>query len=412
MFDTKSFIQRANQSFQEKGYGRKYPIITRDVQDLPYAMHQKPDGSLQKVSIWCSNDYLELGSSTIGITAAISTLLKAGCGAGGSRYLSGNSQYHIDLEKSIAHLHDKEEALLFSSGFLANYTALKTLLSHLPNAVVFSDEYNHSSMICGISDSKCEKYIFKHNNVAHLRELIAKVDINRPKVIAFESLYSMTGITSNMKEIIAIAKEYGALTYLDEVHSVGLYGAKGGGIAEELGLQAEIDIIQGSLGKTFGSLGGYIAASRDLIYFIKSKGSGFIFTTPITPSTAAAALAVIEHLKKSEQERNCIKQKTKEMRSLLRQKGILPAAIDSQHFTIVMVGNKQIAKQISDVLLEDHQIYLPAVIPPTVPEGEECFRITVTPSHTDAIMEQFVEVFAKVKEEIECLHIPIPECVG
>lgn len=379
---------------KQEGRYREFVEIARIAGNFPIARDFK---GKKEVVVWCSNDYLGMGQNPVVIEAMQNAITNMGAGAGGTRNISGNHHPIVELEQELASLHDKERALLFTSGYVANETTLATLPQLLPDMVYFSDAKNHSSMINGIRYSRAEKHIFRHNDLAHLRELLASVDISRPKVIAFESLYSMDGDVSPIKEICQLAEEFDAITYLDEVHAVGLYGEKGAGIAESLGLQNEVTIIQGTLGKAYGVIGGYIASSDIIIDAIRSYGSGFIFTTSLPPAIAAAATASVRYLKSHDAERKALHANANKLKIMLKKAGI--NVIDNgTHLLPIMIGDAVRSRKISRILLDEYNIYVQHINYPTVPRGSERLRVVVTPLHTKQMMEEFV---LAVKEAIK-----------
>ncbi len=384
-------------SLKDEGRYRVFNDLQRRVGDFPKAYSHSAD---RDITVWCSNDYLGMGQHPKVLAAMKEAIDSAGVGAGGTRNISGNHHYITELEKLLATLHQKEAALVFSSGYNANEGALSTLAKHLPDCVLFSDVCNHASMIHGIRGSGMEKHIFRHNDVEHLEELLKAIDINRPKIIAFESVYSMDGDTGLIKEFIALAKKYNALTYLDEVHAVGMYGETGAGLAQEQGLMDQVDIIQGTLGKAFGVMGGYITASSAAIDVIRSFAPAFIFTTAIPPAQAAAAHASISHLMESDEERKGQRATVSRLRELLETKE-LPIMNDGEtHIVPIYVGNPELCKQASDILLEEYGIYVQPINFPTVPKGTERLRFTPTPLHTEIMMQELVsaldEAFARL----------------
>lgn len=387
---------------KSQGHYRQFTDISRYVSRFPIARDHKRN---KDITIWCTNDYLAMGSNPKVIAAIMEAVKELGAGAGGTRNISGTNHPLVLLEEELAKLHKKKSALVFTSGFVANDAALGTLGRILPDCVIFSDEMNHASMIEGIKHSKAEKHIFRHNDVEHLEELISKVDIKRPKIIAFESVYSMAGDVSPIKEICDIAKKYNALTYLDEVHSVGLYGDTGAGIAEMLGLEDRIDIIQGTLAKGFGVIGGYMASSESLVDCVRSFSPGFIFTTALPPCVTAGALASIKHLRESNKERNELHSKAAKLRKMLKDAG-LPLIDTESHIIPVLVGDPFLCKQASLELLDNHSIFVQHINFPTVPKGRERLRVTLTPLHTEEMMEKLtsalIQVFAKleIKEKV------------
>jgi 5-aminolevulinate synthase len=321
-----------------------------------------------------------------------------GAGAGGTRNIAGNSQLHLSLENELADLHKKEAALVFSSCFVANDATLTTLASKMPNCVIFSDSANHASMIQGIRNSRAKKFVFRHNDLQHLEELLQSVDINLPKIIAFESVYSMSGYIGPIAEIAALARKYNALTFLDEVHAVGMYGNTGAGVAEYIDCMSEIDLITGTLGKAYGVVGGYVAGSARVIDFIRSYAAGFIFTTSIPPAVAAGALTSIRHLKESQTERGLQQLHAKALKDTLASKGI-PIIPNPSHIVPVLVGDAEIAKAVSDELLFKYNIYVQSINYPTVAVGEERLRITPTPGHTQDLMNVLVDALETIWEE-------------
>jgi len=326
---------------------------------------------------------------------------ETGSGAGGTRNIAGTNHPLVELEKELAHLHEKERALVFSSGYVANSTVLSTL-GGLPDMVLFSDALNHASMIEGVRFGKCERHVFRHNDPEHLEELLAGVDIKRPKLIAFESVYSMDGDIGPIKDFCDLAERYGALTYLDEVHAVGLYGESGGGVAQREGLSDRVDVIQGTLGKAFGVVGGYIAASATLIDFVRCFGSGFIFTTAMPPATAAGAVASVRHVRQDIQSRVRLHRNVKAVKTRLSNAG-LPVLPNPSHIVPVMVRDANRCRDASHLLLEKHDIFVQHINHPTVPVGTERLRITPTPLHSDVMIDQLVEALSSVFDELD-LH--------
>ena len=353
----------------------------------------------KNVVVWCANDYLGMGQNAVVLDAMKDAISGMGAGAGGTRNISGNHNKITSLETTVAELHGKEAGLVFTSGYVANEAALSTLGAMLPDCVMFSDADNHASMIHGIRQSNAEKKIFRHNDVDHLAKLLAATDYRRPKVIAFESVYSMDGDIGRIKEICALARQYNALTYLDEVHAVGMYGERGAGIAEREGLMGEVDIIQGTLAKAYGVIGGYIASRAVIVDMIRSFAPGFIFTTSQPPAIAAGAEASIRHLMRSSVERAAQQRNAATMKSMLSQAGI-PVLANDTHIVPVMVGDAVKCKQASDILLEEYNIYVQPINYPTVRKGTERLRVTPTPFHTAEMMDQFrdalVEIFARL----------------
>ena len=384
----KYFTQALN-SLKTEGRYRVFNDIKRNIGNFPNATHySKKEKS--EVAVWCSNDYLGMGQNSDVINAMHEAIDTSGAGSGGTRNISGTTHYHVLLEKELADLHNKEAALLFTSGYISNEASLSTLASILPDCVIFSDELNHASMIQGMKNSRAERFIFKHNDPEHLANLLREIDINRPKLVAFESVYSMDGDIAPIKEICEVSKKYNAMTYLDEVHAVGMYGNRGGGIAEKEGLMDELDVIEGTLAKAYGTMGGYIAANNKIIDVVRSFASSFIFTTSLPPAIAAGALASVKHLKQSNIERTKHQERAKTLKNKLRQTGIVVMPSDS-HIVPVLVGDPVLCKKASDILLEDYSIYVQPINYPTVPRGKERLRFTPSPLHDDNMMDHLVD---------------------
>jgi 5-aminolevulinate synthase len=387
---------------QEKRY-RVFADLERVAGKFPAAIFRDSAGNAREVTIWCSNDYLGMGQHPKVIAAMQETAGKLGVGAGGTRNISGTNRPLVELEHSLADLHRKEAALVFTSGFVSNEAAISTIARLLPDCVILSDQLNHASMIQGVRQSGMEKRIFRHNDVAHLRELLSGLERKRPKVIVFESVYSMDGDVAPVAAISDLAEEFGALTYIDEVHAVGMYGPRGGGIAEREGLMERIDIIEGTLAKGFGVMGGYIASNRAIIDAVRSYAPEFIFTTALPPALCAAARASIEHLKASDEERRSQQRQAAELKRRLSVAG-LPVLPTSTHIVPVIVGDARLCKAASDLLLDKHHIYIQPINYPTVPKGTERLRITPTPLHTDAMIETLAQALASVWAELELPH--------
>jgi 5-aminolevulinate synthase len=360
------------------------------------------DGVVEDVTVWCSNDYLTMGQHPDVVQAMIDTVQACGTGAGGTRNIGGNTVHHLELERELADLHGKERALLFTSGYVSNWAALGTLGARIPNAVILSDEGNHASMIEGIRHSRADKALWRHNDWRDLdRKLHAVGD--RPKIVAFESVYSMDGDIAPIREIVEVCEAHGALSYIDEVHAVGMYGPRGGGVTEERGLAHRIDLIEGTLGKAFGVVGGYITGSNNLCDFIRSFSSGFIFTTALPPAIAAAATASIRHLKGSDAERRAQKANVAKLRKLLDRAGIPHMANDS-HIIPVMIGDPVKCRMISDILMADWGIYVQPINYPTVPKGTERLRITPGPNHSDTDIDKLVTALASLWKRCAISH--------
>ncbi|HKT53075.1 MAG TPA: 5-aminolevulinate synthase [Caulobacteraceae bacterium] len=388
--DYKAAFQTAVDQVRGEGRYRVFADLKRYRGDFPRASWTREDGRKSDVIVWCSNDYLGQGQNPVVIEAMHKAIDEAGSGSGGTRNISGTTHYHVELEEELARLHGKGDALLFTSGFVANEAALSTLAKILPGLIIYSDADNHASMIAGIRNGKCERHIFRHNDLQHLESMLLDAPADAPKLIAFESVYSMDGDIADIAGTIQLAKKYGALTYLDEVHAVGLYGQRGGGVAERDGVMGEIDIIEGTLGKAFGVMGGYIAGDEMMIDAIRSYASGFIFTTSLPPALTAGAVASVRWLSEHNEMREQLQERAATLKRRLSDMG-LPVMPSVSHIVPVLVGDPVHCKLVSDLLLEDHGVYVQPINYPTVPRGTERLRFTPTPFHTDAMMDHLVD---------------------
>jgi len=398
--DYQRIFRDAIAAVKSEGRYRVFSDLARRKGEYPRADRFDSSGSARPVTVWCSNDYLGMGQHPAVLEAMHEALERCGAGAGGTRNIAGTNHYHVLLEEELADLHGKEAALLFTSGYISNEATLSTLAKLLPGCIVFSDALNHASMIQGVRHSGAEKRIFRHNDVAHLEELLASAPTDRPKLIAFESVYSMDGDIAPIAAICDLADRYGAMTYLDEVHAVGLYGPRGGGIADREGLMNRLDVIEGTLGKAFGVMGGYIAASQALIDVIRSYAAGFIFTTALAPVLAAGALASVRHLKASGAERAAHQERAATLKNRLNEAG-LPLMASESHIVPVIVGDPVRTKRVTDQLLEDFAIYVQPINYPTVPRGTERLRLTPGPMHTDTMMDELVHALCEVWTRLE-----------
>ena len=398
--DYDSIFRAAIDRLHEEGRYRVFIDILRTKGNYPNAQCFAGHNGPKPITVWCSNDYLSMGQHPTVVEAMERALHEVGAGAGGTRNISGNTHYHIELEAELAGLHGKEAGLVFTSGYISNEATLSTLGKLLPGCVIFSDELNHASMIAGIKNSGCEKRVFRHNDLEHLEELLAAEDPETPKLIAFESVYSMDGDIAPIAEICDLADKYGALTYLDEVHAVGMYGAQGGGISERDGVADRLTLIEGTLGKAFGVMGGYITASKTIVDCIRSYAPGFIFTTSLSPVLVAGALASVRHLKASSVERDAQQAKAALLKAKFTAFG-LPVMPSVTHIVPLLVGCPVKAKRISDILLAEYGLYVQPINFPTVPRGTERLRFTPGPSHTAEMMDELTSALIEIWDRLE-----------
>ena len=390
------------QILKDEGNYRIFAELERQRGQFPRAKSNDSDAPAE-VTVWCSNDYLGMGQNPLVIEAMKSAIDNSGCGAGGTRNISGTNHEHLLLERELADLHGKENALLFTSGYVSNWAALSTLGGRLPDAVILSDELNHASMIEGIRHSRAKKMIWKHNDPEDLDRKLASLPANAPKIVAFESVYSMDGDICPMREIVEVAEKHGAMTYLDEVHAVGLYGPRGGGVSEQEGLSDRITLIEGTLGKAYGVMGGYVSGSAALCDFIRSFASGFIFTTAIPPAVAAAARTSIAHLKQSNTEREQQRAQVAKLRAGLDAAGI-PHLRNPSHIIPVMIKDPVKCRQLADILMHDFGIYVQPINYPTVPKGSERLRFTPSPLHSDADIQHLVQALTVLWKRCAISH--------
>jgi len=394
----KKIFKESLEKLKKDGNYRIFADLEKIAGNFPQALNYK-ENSVSEVTVWCSNDYLGMSQKEVVIKNMIEAVKKVGAGSGGTRNISGTNHYHVLLERELCYLHQKESALLFNSGYLANQATLSTLGKKLPDCVFFSDEKNHASMIQGMKNSGSKKVIFEHNNLTDLEKKL-QLNKSKSKVIVFESVYSMDGNFSHIKEICDLADKYNALTFLDEVHAVGIYGKRGAGVAEEKGVMDRIDIVQGTLAKAFGVIGGYITGNRDLIDFIRSFASGFIFTTSLPPCIAAGAYASIRHLKFSDEERKKMFYIVNKLKSSLR-KNEIPFLDYGSHIVPVIIGDPKLCKKASNVLLDDYKIYVQPINYPTVPRGTERLRITASPNHTEKMVKDLANALKNIFHELK-----------
>ena len=399
MTNYEKFFQDKLLELHDEGRYRVFADLSRHAGDFPHATyHEQRERSL--ITVWCSNDYLGMGQNPIVLEAMHEAISKCGAGAGGTRNISGTNHYHVLLEEELARLHGKESALIFTSGYVANLTTLSTIGAMLPGCVMVSDALNHNSMIAGIRHSRAEKSIFKHNDLGDLERKLREIDPDRPKVVAFESVYSMDGDIAPIKEILDVCERYNALSFIDEVHAVGLYGDHGAGVAEREGLMDRIDIIQGTLAKGFGVIGGYIAGSTAMCDFIRSYGDGFIFSTAIPPAVAAGALASVRHVSEHNEIRVRHQERATTVKRRMTEAG-LPVMPSDSHIVPLMVGDPVLCKQVSDELMDRFKIYVQPINYPTVPRGTERLRFTPTPWHSDADIDHLMESLRTMWHELK-----------
>jgi 5-aminolevulinate synthase len=396
--DYNRFFRAALDRLHDERRYRVFADLERIAGRFPHAIWHSPKGQ-RNVVIWCSNDYLGMGQHPKVVGAMVETATRAGTGAGGTRNIAGTHHPLVQLEQELADLHGKEAALLFTSGYISNQTGIATIAKLIPNCLILSDALNHNSMIEGIRQSSCERIVFRHSDMAHLEELLRAAGPDRPKLIACESLYSMDGDIAPLAKVCDLAERYGAMTYVDEVHAVGMYGPRGGGIAERDGVMHRIDVLEGTLAKAFGCLGGYIAGSAEMIDAVRSYAPGFIFTTSLPPPICSAATAAIRHLKTSSWERARHQDRAARVKAILTAAG-LPVISSETHIVPLFVGDPEKCKRASDLLLEEHNIYIQPINYPTVAKGTERLRITPSPYHDDSLIDQLAEALVQVWERL------------
>lgn len=393
--DYKAAFAGAVAQIRNEGRYRVFADLKRQRGAFPRATWTRPDGGESQVVVWCSNDYLGQGQNPVVLDAMHQAIDDHGSGSGGTRNISGTNHHHVELEAELADLHGKEAALLFTSGYVSNEATLSVLQKILPGLIIFSDAQNHASMIAGIRNGGGPRHIFRHNDLAHLEQLLAAAPADAPKLVAFESVYSMDGDIADIGATAALAKKYGAMTYLDEVHAVGMYGPRGGGVAERDQVMDQIDIIEGTLGKAFGVMGGYITGDAEVIDAVRLMASGFIFTTSLPPALTAGALASVKWLKQHPEVRDIHQERAATLKKMFQDAG-LPVMENDSHIVPVLVGDPIHTKMISDMLLADHGVYVQPINYPTVPRGTERLRFTPTPFHTDEMMRKLVGAMEKL----------------
>jgi 5-aminolevulinate synthase len=403
--DYNAAFEAAVDAVRAEGRYRVFANLKRHAGQFPRATWIREDGTEQDVTVWCSNDYLGQGQNPVVLDAMHKAIDEVGSGSGGTRNISGTTFYHNQLEAELADLHQKPAALVFTSGYVANEATLTTLYKILPGLIIFSDALNHASMIAGIRNGGGERHVFRHNDLAHLEDLLKAAPANAPKLIAFESVYSMDGDIADIHGTVALAKKYGALTYIDEVHAVGLYGERGAGVAERDGMMGEIDIIEGTLGKAFGMMGGYIAGTSAMVDAIRLWASGFIFTTSLPPAIMAGAAASVKYLKEHNEKRIAHQERAQSLLKKLRAVGIATFPTQS-HIVPVLVGNAKHCKMVSDMLLNDFGIYVQPINYPTVPKGTERLRFTPSPDHTDEMIDHLVDSMDKLWTMCNVARLP------
>jgi len=397
--DYRGYFRAAIERLQSERRYRVFADLERIAGRFPHARWHSPQG-VRDVVIWCSNDYLGMGQHPKVVGALVETATRMGSGAGGTRNISGTNHPLVELERELADLHGKEAALVFTSGYISNQTGIATIAKLMPNCLILSDAFNHNSMIEGVRQSGAEKKIWRHNDLDHLEALLQEAAPERPKLIVFEGLYSMDGDTAPVARICDLAGHYGAMTFVDEVHAVGMYGPRGGGIAERDGAMGRVDVIEGTLAKAFGCLGGYIAASAEVVDAVRSYAPSFIFTTALPPSICAAATAAIRHLKSSSWERERHQDRAARTKAVLTA-ARLPVMASATHIVPVFVGDPEKCKMASDVLLSEHGIYIQPINYPTVPRGSERFRITPSPYHDDGLIDALAEALVDVWQRFD-----------